>query len=1265
MSNDYKLPPQVQLLQPTSQLKGLMTIIRSKDTPRSDFIFYADRIIRLLVEEGLNHLPVIDKSVKTPTGATYQGLAFEGRICGVSIMRAGESMEQGLRECCRSVRIGKILIQRDEETHKPKLYYAKLPKDIASRYVLLLDPMLATGGSAMQAVQVLLDNKVQEDRIIFLNLLASPEGIDAFVKRFPKVKIVAGEVDAGLDENKYIIPGCGDFGCSIKMSLIDDFIESSEAAHAPAVAVFGDSYLNQVAYESGFENLDAVRLESGYVSTGFGQVDVPIFALEYVLFQLPATLVDMAVSNNIMVVALDTFRILRIDLDNALEVEEIEITRKPSDGKISKIFFDPTGRHLIITTDHGENYYLYEKWRRTKPLTKFKGVTISSIAWNKQATLTDPSTQEILIGTKNGLIYEACLEPTDEFFRREEKYFKQVYSIHESTMPITGLHFEQFPVNSRKYFVLATTPTRIYQFIGFVGPSSGSRSPSGFGEAEDRGEKAMFEGLFSKYDVNPDFQELPGDLPYSEVHFFSRFHELQQQGVAQTFAWLTGPGIYHGDLVFGSQSVGDRVIDNVQLLQYPATPSEDDTGRLVTEIPISVALTEFHFILLYKDRVRAICQLNDQIVYEEMIPLNHSESVLGLAVDDIRKTFWIYTTVTMYELKIKNEERDVWKLYLEKKQYDTALKYCTDPAQKDKVYTAQAKDYFGQRRYQMSAKYFAESTVPFEEVALQFVEKDERDALRVYLTKKLERFTKNASERTQKTIVASWVVEIYLSKLDELEDLASSAHCSTDDDGGASKMIAYYNDAQEDIRDEFKSFLETYSPHLHVSTTYKLITSHGRSAEYLFYASLIGDYEKVINYWIVEKNWNKALEASPEVFYKFSPVLMDNSPYETVNVWMRQPNLNPRQLIPALLRYDHSKISDKVPQNQAVRYLSYVVTNMHNTDPAIHNFLLTLYATQPTRDETALLNFLKNEGREMHYNLDYALRLCSQNGRTQSCVHIYSQMGLYEEAVNLALKYHDLELARINADKPEDDDALRKKLWLSIAKHVVQEKRDIKTAMEYLQQCELLKIEDILPFFPDFLLIDDFKDEICSALEEYNIRIEDLKTEMDEATKSADSIRLDIRELKSRFALVNAVEKCYVCNRSLLTRQFYIFPCQHVFHADCLINQITKYLPSRQIRLLASLQEQLSREKAARGRTSPASATATRLMSAAAGVIFPADAAGNHESTFTVERLQTLQDELDDIVASECALCGDVMVKSVDQPFITDEEADVETSWAI
>ncbi|ELU37741.1 armadillo/beta-catenin/plakoglobin [Rhizoctonia solani AG-1 IA] len=171
------LPPNVVTLPQTAQLEALYTIIRNKDTSRGDFIFYTDRIIRPLIRttSGLNHLPVIPKTVETPTGLScqldlvlistynrptgekYEGVGFEGRICGVSILRAGEAMEAGLREVCRSVRIGKILIQRDEETAQAKLFYSKvylaLPEDISQRYVLLLDPMLATGGSAIKAVE--------------------------------------------------------------------------------------------------------------------------------------------------------------------------------------------------------------------------------------------------------------------------------------------------------------------------------------------------------------------------------------------------------------------------------------------------------------------------------------------------------------------------------------------------------------------------------------------------------------------------------------------------------------------------------------------------------------------------------------------------------------------------------------------------------------------------------------------------------------------------------------------------------------------------------------------------------------------------------------------------------------------------------------------------------------------------------------------------------------------------------------------------------
>ncbi|EUC47221.1 hypothetical protein COCMIDRAFT_3781 [Bipolaris oryzae ATCC 44560] len=202
----------VHILPQSPQLIALLTMIRDRNTGRADFIFYSNRIIRLLVEEGLNHLPVESQEITTPVGRTYSGVKFQGKICGVSIMRAGESMEQGLRDCCRSVRIGKILIQRDEETSKPKLYYDKLPEDISERWVLLLDPMLATGGSALMAIDVLKSRGVPEDHILFLNLIASPEGAQSLAEKFPKVRVVTAFVDEGLDEKNYIIPGLGDFG---------------------------------------------------------------------------------------------------------------------------------------------------------------------------------------------------------------------------------------------------------------------------------------------------------------------------------------------------------------------------------------------------------------------------------------------------------------------------------------------------------------------------------------------------------------------------------------------------------------------------------------------------------------------------------------------------------------------------------------------------------------------------------------------------------------------------------------------------------------------------------------------------------------------------------------------------------------------------------------------------------------------------------------------------------------------------------------------
>ncbi|XP_023672211.1 uracil phosphoribosyltransferase homolog isoform X1 [Paramormyrops kingsleyae] len=189
-----ELGPRVKLLPLNDQIRELQTIIRDKATSRGDFVFCADRLIRLVVEEGLNQLPFSECTVTTPTGHKYDGVKFEKGNCGVSIMRSGEAMEQGLRDCCRSIRIGKILIQSDEETQKAKVYYAKFPPDIYRRKVLLMYPILSTGNTVIEAVRVLIEHGLQPKHIILLSLFSTPHGAQSIVQEFPDITILTTEV---------------------------------------------------------------------------------------------------------------------------------------------------------------------------------------------------------------------------------------------------------------------------------------------------------------------------------------------------------------------------------------------------------------------------------------------------------------------------------------------------------------------------------------------------------------------------------------------------------------------------------------------------------------------------------------------------------------------------------------------------------------------------------------------------------------------------------------------------------------------------------------------------------------------------------------------------------------------------------------------------------------------------------------------------------------------------------------------------------------
>src|SRR5687768_3317137 len=130
----------LHLMAQSKQLLALHSEIRNKNCSQADFIFYSKRIIRLVLEEALSFLPFESVKIATPTGVSYDGVRATSGFIGVSVLRSGESMEEELRVMCPSVRIGKILVQRDEVTKMPRLFYSSFPKNFANDYVLLLDP---------------------------------------------------------------------------------------------------------------------------------------------------------------------------------------------------------------------------------------------------------------------------------------------------------------------------------------------------------------------------------------------------------------------------------------------------------------------------------------------------------------------------------------------------------------------------------------------------------------------------------------------------------------------------------------------------------------------------------------------------------------------------------------------------------------------------------------------------------------------------------------------------------------------------------------------------------------------------------------------------------------------------------------------------------------------------------------------------------------------------------------------------------------------
>lgn len=187
-----------------------LSILRSVNTSTKDFRQLVNEIAMLMTFEATRSLPTEEIQVETPCGIANCNHIAGRKLAFVPILRAGLGMVDGCLQLVPAARVGHIGLYRDEETHTPVEYYCKLPKDIEKRDVYVVDPMLATGGSAIDAIsQIKLRNP---RKIVFMCIIAAPEGLEALKTAHPDVDIYCAALDEKLNEDCYIIPGLGDAG---------------------------------------------------------------------------------------------------------------------------------------------------------------------------------------------------------------------------------------------------------------------------------------------------------------------------------------------------------------------------------------------------------------------------------------------------------------------------------------------------------------------------------------------------------------------------------------------------------------------------------------------------------------------------------------------------------------------------------------------------------------------------------------------------------------------------------------------------------------------------------------------------------------------------------------------------------------------------------------------------------------------------------------------------------------------------------------------
>ena len=916
----------------------------------------------------------------------------------------------------------------------------------------------------------------------------------------------------------------------------------------------------------------------------------------------------------------ELFRLKSRDLSSLNQAHKIrpESSKSsiPFKEKFTKIWTDKEGNHSIIRYKNSM-YYFNSDSGVVKELTCLKEnqIEVCSVGFDENNN-NILKTGNILITDYRNNIYEYSI--TIDKMDRDDFTFKEKIILLDSLIfpdwdneedddslndynpnnRIYGIKFyyNKYENKNNSCYVTIATRNKIFQLRGTF-------------------ENNTFKSLFEKYKNNHSlYNESCKYFPKGDICFGKKENNFIDYDIDilygnlnrfEKFGWKTQVGYCFGEYEYGEEYTPN---DIKQCVLVPFVKI-NQKGKKEKDEPISIVHSINHIFALYKDCLTVISKITTNIIHTQYLTKSYNNLFYNEYSIGNGNLILVSNEEGAFTISLDKENKDIWQDYLEIGNYDEAISICEqiNPGLIKKIKRVSAEENFKKGRGYKAAKDFSCSDEKFENVCVLYLLKNDYKNLKKYLSEYSNKNYDTKNDIFQLTLINFLLFNIHLKENPKINKYHEN---DLEDINNDNNKLAEQN---KNALEEFTNFIKENKDFLNQEVVYQILQKNGRMEELIEYASIIQDFEKVILYYINEKNIPKAIQKLYQfanstnkddllqklcnIFQQNAHLLFKQCPKESITLLKDkfQKFANMEIIIRAIVSTtdkdelnNESKLKiknddnekeeiekqeiKKKNENEILSYLRNLINNeikSEKEEKNIHN-LYIYYLSKSKSSQEELIEYLKaplnrNDNKftfykfkkEALFQLDYAKKLFRNNPEALSLV--LALMGKYSEGVKLALKTNtkkSKEIAKYIASNAQGE-KLQKKLWIDI---FCDDKQNEKDPIKIMKESKILKIEDVLPFISDEIKIEDFKMQISKCINEYEDNINQLKEDINNYNKANETIINDIYKINKKSTEIKYGEcKCDICQKVIKYRNLYLFPCGHIFDAFCIKNSLINY----------------------------------------------------------------------------------------------------------